>query len=176
MVSTGRVKLAKVMPSMALVAVPLNHRSPTAEEAKTATLDYESMAEQLMGLGRLDEAEETLRRALGIYAVSLDDDHQYIASALTELGAVLVSRGEAGDAVPLLTEALRIRRLDYPDDNVLTAATKLEFGSALLETGRTADAQDLILDAAGILQGRNDRRAQRAIAAVARLENATTEP
>lgn len=138
--------------------------------------DLTGLAILLHDMGRLDEAEETLRRALGIYAVSLDDDHQYIASALTELGAVLVSRGDAGDAVPLLTEALRIRRLDYPDDNVLTAATMLELGSALLETGRRGEAQDLILDAAGILQGRNDRRAQRAIAALAQLEVASTEP
>ena len=36
MVSTGRKKLLKLASSIAPVAVPLNHLSPTAEEAKTA--------------------------------------------------------------------------------------------------------------------------------------------
>jgi len=138
--------------------------------------DLTGLAILLHDMGRLPEAEERLREALGIYAASLDPDHQYIASALTELGAVLVSRDAASDAVPLLTEALRIRRVDYPDDNVLTAATMVELGSAVLDTGQTDEARALILNAAEILRGRNDRRAKRALAAMAQLENAPTGP
>lgn len=139
--------------------------------------DMTSLAMLLHDKGDLAGAEAMLTDALGIYAQALDENHQYVASALTELGAVLTSAGQASEAIAPLERALRIRRLDYGDDNVLVAATLSEYGNALLALGETERARPLLEQSARVLLQYDDRRAQRARAVMARLEEtASTLP
>ena len=119
----------------------------------------------------LENAEAVLREALLIYDEALNDDHQYIASALTELGAVLNTAGRASEARPVLERALEIRLKDYPPEHVLVAATQAEYGDTLSRLGLFDEAKPLLQQSLAVLRDRPDRRLTRANQALQRLRD-----
>lgn len=120
----------------------------------------------LQDKGRLDEAESLLRDALQLYEASVGPDHQYVASTLTELGAVLTEKGLPQDAEPILLRAIEIRAQDYPATNPLVAATNIVYGHTVARLGRYDEAERLLLDNfphLGQATGAHDRRTRRAL-------------
>jgi tetratricopeptide (TPR) repeat protein len=108
-----------------------------------------------------------LREALQLFENSLAPDHQYVASALTELGSVLTELGLPQEAEPLLLRAVDIRTQDYPSTHPLVAATNTVYGHALAGLGRYDDAERLLIDNLPYLTpatGGADRRSRRALA------------
>jgi tetratricopeptide (TPR) repeat protein len=121
----------------------------------------------LQDKGRLNEAESMLREALQLFEESVGPDHQYVGSALTELGAVLAEKGLPQDAEPMLLRAVEIRTQDYPATHPLVAATNTVYGHALARLGRYDDAEPLLIDNLPYLTpatGGADRRTRRALA------------
>jgi tetratricopeptide (TPR) repeat protein len=121
----------------------------------------------LQDKGHLDEAESLIRDALQLYEQSVGPEHQYVASALTELGAVLTEKGLSQDAEPILVRAVEIRAQDYPSTHPLVATTNTVYGHALARLGRYDDAERLLIDSLPYLTpatGGADRRTRRALA------------
>jgi tetratricopeptide (TPR) repeat protein len=108
-----------------------------------------------------------LREALHLFEESVGPDHQYVGSALTELGAVLTEKGLPEDAEPMLLRAVEIRRQDYPESHPLVAATNSVYGHTLARLGRYDEAEPLLIDNLPYLTpatGGTDRRSRRALA------------
>ena len=92
----------------------------------------------------------------------MSEEHQYVASALTELGAVLTTDNRAPEAIDVLERALQIRFIDFDEDNELLAATRLEYGIALWQSGDESLGAQTISDSAATLSSASNRRAKRA--------------
>jgi tetratricopeptide (TPR) repeat protein len=120
----------------------------------------------------LDGAEAMLRRALAIYDEAYDQDHQYTASALTELGAVLNSAGRLDEALGALARAVAIRLRDYAPDHELVAGTWMEYADTLTRLGRYEEAGELLERSRATLHDRPGRRRDRMLLALQRLEAA----
>ncbi len=110
-----------------------------------------------------------LSDALSIFEATPDPENQYTASALTELGAVLASMGRLDEALPVLERAIRIRERDYVDGDALLAATRTEYADVLGRLGEFERAEEMLEDCVDVLGGQPGRRADRAEAALARL-------
>ena len=118
----------------------------------------------------LAAAEKVLRQALMIYDEALGDDHQYTASALTELGAVLNAAGQLAEAETSLERALAIRRKDYPPRHRLVAGTLVEYADTLVRLGLLDEAEPLLVQSLAALSDTDWRRQQRARDALQRLD------
>ncbi len=81
----------------------------------------------LRKLGRMEDAEDHLRRSLAMYRGALSDDHLDVARVQHHLGRLLASMGRTDEALVELRAALETRsanlRPDHPD--VLKAASDL---------------------------------------------------
>jgi len=122
--------------------------------------------------GDIVAAEDMLRDALALYESTPDPDNQYTASALTELGAVLATSGRLDEALGLLDRAVTIREKDYEPGNALLAATQAEYADVLTRLGRYERAEALLTESVAVLGDRPGRRAERAYAALERLQSA----
>src|SRR5450432_4463731 len=85
--------------------------------------------EYLVDLGRPAEALAPLRRALAIWKVQLDVEHQFLGYALTALGRAYTALGRSSDAVTTLERALSIREAREPDAG-LVAETRSALAQA----------------------------------------------
>ena len=90
---------------------------------------------------QLEEAETLLRESVAIFDSALGENHQYTASALTELGAVLNSQQRSSEALPLLERAMQIRMKDYEPEYELVAASRVELADSLTRLGRLEEAE-----------------------------------
>ncbi|UZI27418.1 tetratricopeptide repeat protein [Streptomyces sp. VB1] len=70
----------------------------------------------LRGLGRLDEAQEHVRRALAVFRAN--GEAYNTARALTDLAEILLTGGEPTAALPLTDEAIRILSEENADQHV----------------------------------------------------------
>ena len=78
--------------------------------------------------------------------------------------------GRADEALVVLDRALAIRRKDYGDTDLLPASTAVEYGLALYEAGQHDAGRSMIETYAVLLVDGAGRRAQRALAALERVE------
>ncbi len=78
---------------------------------------YYTVGSILDVLGRYDESDEHLKRAVEIFRAELPADHLDLARPLASLGESLAKRGQDAAARPFLTEALTIRKGKLPPDH-----------------------------------------------------------
>ena len=98
-------------------------------------------------LGRFDEAEEQLRKALAIRRRILGADHPDIAETVNALGEVRYDRGDLDGAERLYDEALAMRVRLFGDTHETVAATLDNLGNVYQERGETAEAERAYRDA-----------------------------
>lgn len=111
--------------------------------------DSAPVAETLVALGfvrrdqgKLEEAEKLTRDGLAMSKRHLPPNHPAVARATSDLGQVLVNRGEYSAAIPILEEALRLQ-----SGSGATAAdlgtTLTELANAQFYTGHYAESDSL---------------------------------
>ena len=107
------------------------------EASETAELRNDWAAAE-MACGRIDRAEESLRRAL-----ALDSQH---SQALVNLGVLLAGAGRAQEAIPLLRQAAA--RADAPERQVIAQLLARCFSQVASDTQREVRAAVQEVDAA----------------------------
>ena len=112
----------------------------------------------------LNEAERSLRESLRIYRKELPAGHPRAAEALTALGGLLVSQGDAAEAEPLLREALSIRVEKLADGDWRIAETQRALGTCLDKLGKDTEAEQLLAEAHRrfAASGRSERETEEA--------------
>ncbi len=101
----------------------------------------------LRALKRLDEAEETARRALAIRQDMYGPEHIDVASTLYSLANILFSQGRFEDALPYMREAVRQQRELAPDDHQRLVQRITGLGAVLNDSGRDAEAIKVMREA-----------------------------
>ena len=102
--------------------------------------------ETLGFLGRYEEAERDLRRAVNLSTAWVGADHPWTAYPLTALGKTLISEGRWRAATSVLGQALRIRARSEPNAELLgrarfaLARARWEAGEDRAETRALATA------------------------------------
>jgi serine/threonine protein kinase len=69
-------------------------------------MSLHNQAKHLRGLGRLDEAEVAIRKAIEIYTRLYPGGHTYLVEALDDLGLILQSKGDSKDAAVTLRQGI----------------------------------------------------------------------
>ena len=119
-----------------------------SSEAAVALIHVADMAEQV---GAFDEAEAAAVEAVdALRAVEADEEH--IASALAELGAVYLARGDFAAADSLFAEALEIRRRVPGRGNIELGRVLLYMGQLRRQEGANAEAAELQSEALTIFE------------------------
>lgn len=100
------------------------------------------VAEALMGLGRLEEAEGQARRALASYEAS--GRHDLVIAAAVGLGAVLQERSRTGEAEEVLRRALRLCGESALDREGLRDRLDSTFACVLMDRGLFTEAESIL--------------------------------
>ena len=144
----------------------------TAKAAQTQPLVmgilYTHTGSDLRDLGRLDEAESMLRKAVATFdATSVSS-----VSALRELGATQMLQGHYRDAETSLRAALAILQQHQGSDVFKMASTQIELGKLMRLEHRTADAVTLLASASDVYEHADaiDRDRPRAAAALSEAQ------
>ena len=77
----------------------------------------------LLRTGRLDEAEQAFRRALGIRQL-VTSDAPIVADVSVDLAEALIARGKTREAEPLLLSALAIYQAAYREEDPVIERTR----------------------------------------------------
>lgn len=115
-------------------------------EPTAIALTLQSLASALEGLGRVDEAEASLREAVALRRASQSPLHAHLAGSLQRLGVNLHRQRKLKEADKLLDEALAIRRKSgqLPLD---LAINLVDFGKLRIDQRRYKDADTLLIEA-----------------------------
>ncbi len=122
------------------------------ERALATLLDRSAHAAILTGLGRIDEAETSIRDLLGDLEAALGVDHPEVAVALNNLAAILQARGELTEAEALLRRVITIRESRLGDVSPVLAVPLNNLATVLELQGRAGDAAALYERAALLLE------------------------
>lgn len=125
---------------------------PRIDGAFAGQPEIEGAVRQAIGrtfarLGRFDEAEEQLRRALVIRRQLYGTNHEEIAETVNALGEVRYDRGDFDGAERLYDEALAMRVRVFGDEHPAVAATLDNLGNIYQQRGDTAEAERAYRDA-----------------------------
>lgn len=93
------------------------------------------------------DAEELLRKALGIQETKLGVDHLDVAVCLDLLGFVLHAQWKSEEWETLLRRALEIRKLHFGDNHLDVATSLNNLGFLLHAKGRYSDGEYLLREA-----------------------------
>ena len=128
-------------------------RSRALGERATATLlDRSAHAAILYGLGRIYEAEASIRDLLGDLEAALGSDHPEVAVALNNLAAIRLARGELVEAAALFRRVIEIREFRHGQDSATLAVPLNNLARVLALQGRTAEAAALYDRAIDLLE------------------------
>ncbi len=97
----------------------------------------------LGGMGRLDEVESMMRRALEIDSVLHGDDAPQLIVRLNNLAMLLKTRNQMEEAEHLMRRALVIAKSHYEEEHPVVASALNSMGVLLLETCRYEEAEPL---------------------------------
>lgn len=97
---------------------------------------YNSLALVYWQEGRLDEAEDRLRRAVDSYQLKGTPDHPNALIYRTNLGRVILDRDRPGPAASILEPTYRAARETLGPDHVTTLHSGLGLGTAWLRLGQ----------------------------------------
>jgi len=98
-------------------------------------------------LGRLDDAEVQLRRALELYSSVLDAHDEEVLLCRMEVNSVEIDRHDFATTEPKMRELLELQRELFGDDHKQTMASINNIGAALYEQGRFEEAQPFFEEA-----------------------------
>ena len=98
-------------------------------------------------IGRSDEAEEHLRRAVALGERTYPQGHADFSLALNKLARVRQSRGDYAEAETLFRRALDMRKRLYGERHPDVAVLLNNLGNLLDEAGRDAEAETLLRSA-----------------------------
>jgi tetratricopeptide (TPR) repeat protein len=108
----------------------------------------------LKDLGRLDEAEEELRRARALFEQQGSEDKPEIIEVTNRLGAVLEDQGRIQEALELFREAHNLAHALGIGPAKVECLRRM--GSALAAGGSLVDAEGRYLEAIELCSGQND--------------------
>jgi tetratricopeptide (TPR) repeat protein len=115
-------------------------------------LDRSAHAAILFGLGRIDEAETSIRGLLGDLEAALGADHPEVAVALNNLAAILQSRGGWVEAESLYRRVIAVKEARFGVGSPALAVPLNNLGTALLAQGRADEATVMHVRALGLLE------------------------
>jgi serine/threonine protein kinase/tetratricopeptide (TPR) repeat protein len=104
----------------------------------------QTIGTSLRALGRFDEAEPNLRKALELRRSALPPGHPFLTRSLDELGRLLHDKGNFSEAEKLYREAVEIADRGLPFGHEDTIASITDLGLLLREQGRLAEAEPLL--------------------------------
>ncbi|MEA2604988.1 MAG: eukaryotic-like serine/threonine-protein kinase [Acidobacteriota bacterium] len=117
-------------------------------DVQAALMD--SIGEVALGLGRYDQAEPLLERALALRRKVFGPQSLEVAESLEHLGLLKQERSESTAAEALLRQSLALRRRLLGDGDLAVAKTLNELGSLLVDKMRIAEAEGLHQEALAI--------------------------
>eukprot|EP00903_Cladosiphon_okamuranus_P011386 g10730.t1 len=100
-------------------------------------------------VGREEETESLLRRALEIQTKKLGPDHPEVANTLHSLGVCVREAGNTDEAEDLLRQALAIRK-EKGNDPLSLARIQYSLGVCVYKTGRPQEAEEELKEALAI--------------------------
>lgn len=121
----------------------------TLQEGRTTDLHAEAdavgwLAVTLAELGRLDEAETSMREAVQMHRDADPGSSVGLAVALKSLQDILRTAGKAEESVTVGEEALAMNREVFGDDHLETAHALNQMASSLNAVGRASEAVPLV--------------------------------
>ncbi len=108
-------------------------------DAEAVLLPY--LAQALRAQDRSEEAEELVRRAIGIWRGIRTPDRSELGRALAVLGGILVDEGRLEEAEQTLAESVAERQAVMSARHPENAETQLELGRLRAAQGRHGDAE-----------------------------------
>jgi tetratricopeptide (TPR) repeat protein len=112
----------------------------------------EMIGNTLRSLGRFNDAEPQLRKALQLRRAELPPGHLDIGLSLSNLGLLLCDQSKAKEAEIVLRESLALRRAALPAGHPVIAQGLQNLSNALFIQGSFADAERLSREALAINQ------------------------
>lgn len=103
-------------------------------------------------IGKEEETEGLLQRALAIQQEKLGADHPHVADTLHSLGVCIREAGRAVEAEVLLRQALKIKKETWKDDPLSFARILHSLGVCLYKAGREEEAGRGLLEEALIIR------------------------
>jgi tetratricopeptide (TPR) repeat protein len=110
------------------------------------------VAVELHGLGKRDEAETLLRRALAVFERTYGAHHYEIAVTMHDLAAVCEAKGDTAEAERLYRRALAIKDKRLGSDHAEIATSLKSLAILCRAQGRDAEANQLYRRALAILE------------------------
>ena len=95
-------------------------------------------------LGKVAEAEQSLRNALDVERRTLPAGHYEIQRTLRALGETLRLEGKYREAEPVLREAFEARLKIYGPESAIVADTQAELAMAVAGLGRKGEAKTML--------------------------------
>jgi tetratricopeptide (TPR) repeat protein len=80
-----------------------------AQRASIHAVSTNNLATVLEGQGKYEQAEETLRQALGLYETVLGKEHPNTLTSMSNLAGVMSDQGKYEQAEEMRRQALRLR-------------------------------------------------------------------
>ncbi len=143
LVQQGRLEEALPLAEQALAL----RRATLGEQSQRVAQSLVTLSEIHRSLGRYDQALRHAEQARDIYLAALSAEHPSTATAWTEIGRVLLARGDAAAAEPFLARACANRRQRQPPAHVDRAKAEAALGACYLALGRLAEAEPLLAGA-----------------------------
>ena len=140
------------------------------EPHPTLAAIYSNYASGLLAAGRLDEAADHFRRAIGVVDVVTDPTHPHRAYPRIGLADVYALQGRFAEAEQPLREAVEARRAGLPEGHRYTGEVLSSLGRCLTELGRYDEARLLLNEAIAILTAAEENDSSRLRTARDRLD------
>jgi tetratricopeptide (TPR) repeat protein len=112
-----------------------------ANDEEAASFAHSALGELWRYMGRLDEAETALRRAVDFTTQRYGADSVQNAVPLRNLAIHLDSTGRQDRALDLLLQVLALEQAALPPDDAQLLRTRVHMGRVLSDLGRYADAE-----------------------------------
>jgi serine/threonine protein kinase/tetratricopeptide (TPR) repeat protein len=104
----------------------------------------DTIGNTLRALGRYDEAEVNLKRALELRRQALPNLHALVAASLNNLARLKKAQGKLTEAEPLFRESLDINKQILPPTDPDLAASMNNLAAVLFALGRASEAEALL--------------------------------
>ncbi len=133
---------------------------------------YQTLGTLSQKLGRLDQAESLLQKALKDRESLQDEDPAGIASAQTALGLVYADEGKTRAAEQLVRQSLDAIRSRTPVDKPLLGRTELALGTVMVAAGEQKQATPVLGDAAKTIEAADGPHSPELARALGKLADA----
>jgi tetratricopeptide (TPR) repeat protein len=140
------------------------------EFAKHASVESQmviesALAESLDQIDELDEAQQSIERAIERGRSVLPPNHPDRITNQMILAGIVLDRGDQKTALALLDEAVAQATASFGPDHVITGAVRVRIAQVLVETGRLDEGIAAAKDAARIFEMRQGRHSENGITA-----------